>query len=48
MESKHKFWHGAQADDHDLSNLGSTAAVSRPHVTPEAMINSKFLYYIYT
>ena len=48
MESKHKFWHGPQADDRNLSNLGSTAAVSRLHVTPEATINSEFLYYIYT
>ena len=49
MESKcTTFFHGVHVHDHDLSNHRSTAAVSRLHLTPVTMIDSKFFYYINT
>ena len=48
MESKHKVWHSVQVHNHNLLNRHSAAAVSRPHVTSETMIKSKFFCYMDT
>ena len=40
MESKHKFWHSVQVHNHNLLDRHSAAAVSRPNVTSETMIES--------
>ena len=39
-ESKHKFWHSVQVHNHNLLDRHSAAAVSRPNVTSETMIES--------
>ena len=48
MQSKHKFWHSVQVHNHNLLNWCSAAAISRPHVTSETMIDNKFFCYIDT
>lgn len=41
-------WHGVYVHDGDLPNRHSATAVLRPHVTPETMIDNKFLCYTNT